>query len=546
MPYKQGLMKNIKERIFIKQWLELKPYSKQVKSDSYYLKLSNDVKEAIMNNKESFALQMFLDKEGIDLLSCFLTSYFEDLISGTNIWNTFVKNNIHHYKKPLPFYDVDEYYEEEINVHDISFLIWYFLNTIQHDKIISPLNEFITRTAENVYDVFDASWDTAPENESIKSFYTIGENETNYYLARNLIDTILFKTYLFYPDTFLDLHDSELELLGDKDLDDQMISYLSENRDNTLLKVHTRLSGISGKEWASKLIGESHPLYNDFLNISTKIRGYFLYKGQDEQTIFIEHIASGKKFSLIKESFQKFSELKEIDTILFMGIVRWRNKWWFSGIFAQMPFNPDLVLDEKNSFESRLEVSFLDNQPQDMQSILEKQSEAFKKTSKGAPIVFLKSDNIESFIQKYTINYNKLLMLSDEDSEKASKRAKEEGFFGGASSSSPDLPESALIFFNPQRGIEVALDVNSAFPVPENSFFDPENSKLHILQLLADPFTSKELAMYCIDNFKSKLPFFQEPEGRLYLSEIDFLLRFWKKEHYVSEPAIAFTGNPQK
>lgn len=119
------------KRIYIKDWLLLKPYNSQTTTDSYYLKLSNDVKQAITTNKQSFVLQRYLSKENINHLACFLTSYFEDIISETNIWNSFIRVHKRLYKKQLPFYDVDEYYEEEINAQDVSFLIWYFLNTIQ-------------------------------------------------------------------------------------------------------------------------------------------------------------------------------------------------------------------------------------------------------------------------------------------------------------------------------------------------------------------------------------------------------------------------------
>jgi len=36
------------------------------------------------------------------------------------------------------------------------------------------------------------------------------ENENDFYITRNLIDTILFKSYLFYPDTLLKLRTPDL------------------------------------------------------------------------------------------------------------------------------------------------------------------------------------------------------------------------------------------------------------------------------------------------------------------------------------------------
>ena len=96
-------MQKLKQRIYIQQWLDIKPYDNQILTDSYYLKLCNDVKLSIITNKQSFKLQEYLDNDEIDALACFLTSYFEDLISGTNIWNTFIKIHKRLYGKPLPF-----------------------------------------------------------------------------------------------------------------------------------------------------------------------------------------------------------------------------------------------------------------------------------------------------------------------------------------------------------------------------------------------------------------------------------------------------------
>jgi hypothetical protein len=178
------------KRIYIKNWLLFKPYDRQTKTDSYYLKLSNDVKQAITTNKQSFVFQMYLDEEDFNHLACFLTSYFEDIISKTNIWNSFISVHKRLYKKQLPFYILDEYYEEEVNTQDISFLIWYFLNTVQEEKFIAPFNNFIIETADKVMDIFDEAWDYAPENEYLKSFYQINEKEEDFYVARNMIDTI--------------------------------------------------------------------------------------------------------------------------------------------------------------------------------------------------------------------------------------------------------------------------------------------------------------------------------------------------------------------
>ena len=80
-------------KIYIKTWAAFKPYDKQAKTDLYYLKICNEVKQALVKNPKSFSLNIFLEPEEIDTLCCFLTSYFEDVISGTTIWNSFVRRH---------------------------------------------------------------------------------------------------------------------------------------------------------------------------------------------------------------------------------------------------------------------------------------------------------------------------------------------------------------------------------------------------------------------------------------------------------------------
>lgn len=530
------------KKIYLRDWLLFKPYSSQTATDSYYLKLSNDVKFALTNNRQSFVLQIYLEKTALNQLACFLTSYFEDVISETKIWNSFIGIHKRLYKKQLPFYVMDEYSEREVNIQDICFLIWYFLNTIQQEKFISPFNDFIIETAKKVTGIFDKEWEYAPENENLKSFYQIDKKEEDFYVARNLIDIILFKSYLFFPDTLLNLKEEESEIINDKKDGKNIMMFLNENRDATLHKSHTRLLSLTGKEWASEIVGSKHPLCSEFLNLSQKVRGYFFYKGQDQDDVFLEHVASGKKFILTKKSYEYSKSLKKIDTIMFMGIVKWKDEWWFSGIQFQTPFDPDLVLDEKNSIKSRMAVNFLDFKRKEVEEILEKQLKAFKDLNNGSQIAFMKSDKIDEFYRAYIDFFNNSLNLSDKEIKKSKERRRKEGFFDIENESENyfEGAETGLVFFNPKSGVEIALAVNSAFQMPNNPYFEKALSEEHILRLLMDKSLSTELAMFCIDNCKTKLPFFKEGVGKLYLEDIDFLLRFWKKNNYHSKPSISF------
>ena len=80
------------------------------------------------------------------------------------------------------------------------------------------------------------------------------------------------------------------------------------------------------------------------------------------------------------------------------------------------------------------------------------------------------------------------------------------------------------------------MAINSAFPLKSNPFYNENESEEHIMNLFFAEDLSTELAMYCVNNFRTKLPFFKGTEGQLYLDNIDFLLRFWKRGNYFRSP----------
>lgn len=536
----------MKNRIYIQDWLVLKPYDKQIASDHYYLNLTNEIHDAL---KEPSFTQMllsnYLDEEGFKILSSFLTSYFEDLITGTNLWPSFIKMHEDHYGKKIPFYTYSDYEDHEINPQDIAFLIWYFINSITEGAVVWPLNEFIINAGNLVYDILEEHWEYAPENEVLKSIYSL-PNDADYYEARNLIDLILFKSYLFSTDTAMMLAKEELMAIENNKREDMILDLLHETRDQILHSSRTRLLALKGKDWAAAVVGSEHALYHDLKHISPKISGFFLYKGQDEADVFVEHIASGKGFKMTKSSFDHYEELNEADMILFLSLVRWKSEWWFSGVYFKQPFDADLILDEKNSLKKRMEVNFLDleNYPEKFDEILNSQEKAFLDLTKGAPIVFLKSSDLDNFIQDFNEYYNDTLQLSEKNRIKALKRARKEVLFINQNKELEglsDLSEDVLVFFNPKSGIEIAYGINNLFPLESNPQGKDGFDEQDFIELLVSQEFSLELVRYCVSLWEnSGNEIIKKRE--VYLKELDFLLRYWKGSSYYSIPQITLTG----
>ena len=484
-------------------------------------------------------ISKYFDKKIIDHLSCFIVSYFEDIISETNIWTSFVEMHQKLYNKKLPFYNTGEYFEDEINVQDVRFLLWYFFNTAQTDRFINADHHFFLGMSLDIMKILEDEYEYAPENIVLKKYYEIDKNEPNFYVARNLIETILFKTYLFYTDTQAIQYDKEADLIEKYTDNKNLTSYLNDALDAGIHNARTSLLSLSGKEWASIIVGDTNPISTGLKQMSQKINGYFFYKGQDSIDIFIEHISSGIGFKVTKKSFDHYDSLTVHDDILFMGIVKWKDEWWFSGVFYKRQFDPELVLDEKNSIFGRRAVNFLDSEAKSINEILKMQFNAFKNFNNGSEIAFMPSDEIEGFIKDFTEYHNRSLKIN-----KTHMITDGDPFLPVEHDESPnykDISESGLVFYNLKSGIEIALKVNSAFPLPENEYYDADYSTEQLIRLLYSEEFSTELTKYCIDKCSVKLPFFALEEGKRMLEDIDFLLRFWKNSTYHSTPSIALT-----
>jgi len=536
----------MKNKININRWLELKPYDTPTPTDHFYLRLCDKIKRVLVK-PEFKDLKTYLNGKGIELMSCFLVSYLEDIVSGTNIWNSFVNKHYNLYNKKLPFFYTNVYRENKINEQDISFLTWYFLNTIQEEKFIIPYNNFITAITSKVVLIFNGFINDAPVNKYLKTFYELDQDESDYYAVRNFIDRILFNTYLLYPDTALKIKYLEEKIIENKS--ENAMHYLQQNRDAFLHNNCTRLLSMKGKEWAVEILGKNHLLYNDILNISQRVEGMFFYKGQDEIYINLEHIASGKKFKLLKSSYDHVSYFDKTDIILFIGIVQWQGEWWFSGISFQMDFDANLILDQKKSIEARNQVNFLDHTKKNIKEVLQGQEKAFLSFNNGSPIAFLPSEKLNDFFKDFIDYYNKSLGLSEKEIREAKKTSKRDGFFGKEENNEIDFSESSgtgLVFFNPNSGVEIALNINSAFPMNINPYFYEEESMEDVMNLLLSEDLSKELAMFAVYNCKNDLTFFNKGIGEKYLDDIDFLLRFWKKESYHTTPSVTLIGEEKK
>ncbi|GAA4838056.1 DUF3843 family protein [Algivirga pacifica] len=510
-------------KIYIKQWVILKPYQNHAPTDNYYLALSNQIRAAIRETEMDREILRFMEEETLGELCCFIASYLEDLVSETNIWNTFVQLHYKAYGKYLPFYDTAKYDVGEINLQDIQFLIWYFMQAINEEVVFVPTNLYMTAVAHKIMGVLEEAWEYAPENELLKNTYAIEPDEKDFYKARHLMDILLLKTYLFYPDTAAKFQLELLDLVQENQDDTNVIGKMNELRTGFVHKTRTRLMGLNGQEWAAALMGDESPLSKAFQEMSPRVFGFFYYKGQDETSVFLEHIATERKVNLTKKSFDHYGDLSKKDTVIMIGMAAWRGEWWFSGVWVNDVGSPSLIQDEKQSLKSKALFNFMEDHSVD-EGILKKQEKQFLKINGNSLIAFLKEGQLSEFVQAF--------MKASAEAEGVEPRRIQ------VPTKDPESP--VIVFFNPKKGLEMVSGCLSAFPDKDNPFFDLEECTDDTIELLFTPDFSVELAYYCVENYRHLIPFLNGEEGDLYVNHFDFLMRFWKGNDYFAAPYITY------
>lgn len=323
-------MKKSYQAIYSKDWMAFHPYQASAPTDFYYIQLANRVYSII-----SESCEQLLDSEDKIQLSCILTCYFEDVIAQTGMFRAFTTEHSRQFGKPLPFYMEDEeYVPEEINTDDIRFLIWhFFVQMCDEDIPSSPTDEKISELAEEVMTIFDAEYETAPENKKLKEFFNVPVDADLYDLQSKFF-WLGTESYLFYSDGIglQSAIESSLQQVKDKDGRMDIPAFVNIMCNDFAYNNVTEFLGLSSAQWLAAILGKAHPLYDNLQTMSHKYSGYFLYEGDENDESRFKHIVSGTEIKVSAQSMKGFpKELKTDTAIIHMGVVKWNGQWWLTG-----------------------------------------------------------------------------------------------------------------------------------------------------------------------------------------------------------------------
>lgn len=254
-------MKNIK--IFPKEWLQLHPYKQSSPVDSYYTGIANRIYAILVRTE----LSNSFEQEECSQVCIRMAAYFEDVISSTGIWRAFILKYNEIYGKPLPFYTPDDhYYDDEVNLEDVRFLIWHFTQQYHGERqsaFVNPDNPAQESAAKAIYQLFCDEWTTAPENEKMQLLFAV---ETRYE-GKEEYDQLL---YWFHYGMYLFTD-------GNKELTEAVKGLFQQHPDadknQAIMGMYESLAymsktpfmGYTSAQWLALILPETHPDHNFFV-----------------------------------------------------------------------------------------------------------------------------------------------------------------------------------------------------------------------------------------------------------------------------------------
>jgi hypothetical protein len=342
------MTKTKKPRIFRDQWLDFHPYTNTVKSDIYFVQLCNEVLntvETVCENTEDCNYIFIPDNEK-EQLACILTCYFEDIISESNIWNAFTRVTMEKTGRWLPFFDMADYEEEEINEADIRFLCWHFMMQLERgESPLSPYEPLFAQIAKAVYAIFDREFETAPANEHLKNYLSVDE-DTDIYALEGKFFWLGTESYLFsFNSRDLDLEVKDLSsMIEEEKLGEHANELLQMTLSDFAFNNVTELWRLRSAQWLGHVLGKNHPLADSLLELSTKKSGYFTFVEQDSLYAQFRHVATGKIIHVTNRSIAYMpDELKSPQKVLFAGFIEWEGEWWFIGQLNAYEATPEFI-----------------------------------------------------------------------------------------------------------------------------------------------------------------------------------------------------------
>ena len=298
--------------------------------------------------------------------------------------------------------------------------------------MINPANEDIVNLAQDVMEIFDQDYETAPENERLKSHLTIPANaEEGFKTSGEMQGWFFLNSYLFhFHETELnhqmnEYMDEKEEALNEKKengtLEEEEINifreeldfYLSNLTYYFLFDYRTPLLSRRGNEWLAALVGREHPLYNDFMCMQKRDPEGYIYFGEDEQYIHFKSINDDTDLPVLKRSMENADLGHPEGNLFIMSLLRFNEEWWLMEIYYSFEYTEQM---EKELAGKKIIFDFFHNPEAEDPELVKTRQKHFLKFTGGKQLLFFRdSEELFAIYERWTEYLGKEEKLSKEN-----------------------------------------------------------------------------------------------------------------------------------
>jgi hypothetical protein len=524
---KVSLLKN--HPVSGEDWLKRHPDMRQVSTDLYYIRLCNRLLKENVNSPIHQRLN-WTDYKGLIVT---LVCYFEDVITEAGIWWGFITGYKKLYGKYLPFYEIseDEYYDDEINVQDIRFLIWHFLSSLPKGNLEDPFNPFFSEIAEKTFNIFKEEFENAPQNNCLKNILLVREDETIFSIKKKL-DFLFCHSYLNYLWTDRKLSTALETLYGKcrERSNTRQLLLSSGMRRLITSSVHEKLFfdtacpllALRPGEQLANIIGEHHARHQEIKSISKSISGIFLFKSEEEKYLILEHLATGHQIRLYRETLSKEIASKIVigTTTVWASVAQWGEGLWVASeaTFISHPrTEKEKIKQEKHLFNSE----------EKKKAIFEAVELSFKEVNNGKRIAFFGDlPECQDFIKRLR-NAHLRRFRSSKDMPNIDRNIPE-------ISAMSSTMEKMMAFCNSRSGVEIYSGMAVVVKDPDNPYYNPEE----LADIKSNPILNERFSAWFVEFLLThdKIPWGCGEDTHMSrktaMDNLDFLLRYYKPDSY--------------
>lgn len=297
-------------------------------TDMEYARIATEIATAMSKLKI-----VDISAEGLKLLGLNVAMYFEDVVADAGIWRGFTNLVKEQKGKFLPFFDLDEnnYYQDEPNIEDVKFLVWYTMLEVHHGRVANPESPIIMQLAEAAFAVLEKNFETVSVNEELKTFFANAQFADNFFEQRDVLKWLCFGCYLTYIPHLTErllaqAQEMARRMQGNLDL----AFYLSES----LLPYDNKIGplGLLPQNWvASILRANGNTEVADAMGNQQfkEYRGYKILSGDEGKNMTFEDI-NGDTFTVSAENLAFPTEECYKQKMIIASFVKYKDTWYLN------------------------------------------------------------------------------------------------------------------------------------------------------------------------------------------------------------------------